>query len=178
MANEGQLAYSYDRPAGLPGLVIGVNDHDRVRALLAVAADPGLVVRVQVGTNTDPPTVELPLDDTGVFYGVIEYDPTKQGSDPQGSAPLYAAGDVVTVVRRGRIWCRSDGRGAPNQFDDARVVTTNGAGNQGQVTGATVAANLVKDLGSNALVYYTPRTAAIVGGTASDTIEAVEINFP
>jgi len=181
MTTTGQNYYSYDNPIALPGLIGDIaTDREVVSALASVALFPGLLVRVKSGTNTTPPTVELPLDDSGTILGVVAYEDTKQGTYPQGSQPI-GIGDVCRVLRKGRIWAYFvSASGSPTQYSGARVVTTNGAGNQGKLTGAAISANAVRDITGMAQYTRTPITANIVGQTGSGltySLAQIDCNF-
>jgi hypothetical protein len=174
----GQTFYGYDNPIALPGLIGDLaTDREVVSALATVPLFPGLLVRVVAGSNTVPPSVELPLDDTGVILGVVAYEDTKQGSAPQGSYTI-PVGDVARVMRKGRIWAYFvSGSGTPAQYAAARVVTTNAASKQGQLTYAAVAANAVRDLTGLAQFTRTPSLSNIVGGTGQYSLAQISCNF-
>lgn len=157
-----QTSYTLDRRPGIPGMAFDIGDSDIVSFVANEALEPGKIVRVRSDGK-----VEYPTDDTGVLVGVVMYQDTKESSYPQGTA-VYQAGDVVPVLRYGRIWTQFVS-GTQVIMADANLSNGATVADRGKLTAQVTAANSVRTMAGR-VKFWEVQTAA--------NLALAEVAFP
>lgn len=111
-----QLVYNRNLTTAVPGLMAEDDDGYVVSYPAAEDIPPGRIVVL----NSDG-AVELPQDTTfSKPVGISVFSPTNQMTAIPSAGFVYAAGDMVPVLRRGRCWASYQG-GSPATLTQATV---------------------------------------------------------
>lgn len=157
-----QTSVNVNPALGQPGELYDSGPTDKVTRVASVGIPFGSYVKLTAGQNCTLPSAS---GDVGVDGGIALIDPSK----PTGVG--YEIGDVVTVLRKGRVWVESDT--AITELSVPYVRYTAGSGGTagtvpGGFAGATDASKNVQP--SAGMVALTATTAA--------GVVAIDINYP
>jgi hypothetical protein len=162
-----QTSYDVAPPIALAGMIADITPRTVTTGILDVDADAGQGVVTGTATSAASPTndrVKLPTlaaDVTNLFKGVLVYDASKL---PNDSTNRFNTGACVGVMKRGRIWVKSDATLAK----DGLVYLVNG-------TGAGTAGSFRGDVNGGAATLV---PGAVCVHVASATLALVDFNAP
>lgn len=158
-----QLTYPLTRSVAVAGMLAdGWNGQDITSFPALEVIEAGRAVEVVVASGG----VRLPAstgDVLPLLAGVAVY---KDTSPPGG----YQIGDMVPVLRKGRVWAQFSGTGA-TELEDARVYHSSTiATNRGKFTDAAADATATTEVSTN--------VAKFRGKSNSATLALVDLNLP
>lgn len=161
-----QTSVSADPDVAYEGLVEAPNQADLISRFAEIAINNGL----GVCQGTDEKGAKLPGTGTDVtgkgFLGVAVYDPSKMVNWPSGTTAPYPIGQLMTVVRKGRVWVKVEEAVAVTDTPYCRVT----AGGNG------VGSFRKSDPGGSAAVAV-PNARWVKGGSTNG-LALLEINLP
>lgn len=167
-----QLTVAENPPVAVAGLL--ADDYPGADIITAIAEEDipaGRVVVLGTGYVDGRPQAKLATGSTlGVMLGISKYSPTAGHRDPTTPGdfstvpPLYRAGDVINVVRRGRVWADLVGSAVTAKGTKLNVRTTAGA-DKGKLTVTAADTNNVA-------------TGLVSGRPSVSTLIQVDINLP
>lgn len=153
-----QTTYVFEPAVAMAGMVADMTNKTVLTKLVDIALDAGQ----GVVTGADGERCKLPVDAASVanFQGVALYDASKE---PR-TANRYKATDAAGVLRRGRVWVKTDAI----LVVDGPVYLVNGSG-------GGVAGNFRPDADTAAATLI---AGAKVVKVASASLAMIEINVP
>lgn len=162
---QGQTSYSNDPSVAVPGLIADMSGADVVSCVAGEAIPFGRLVALNVSDGK----VYLPKADADELYGLAVFVPTLMGTYPQGGN-VIAAGDVVSVMRRGRAFADFDTgtqvlNGRPKVCND--VTAGAQAAKQGKITMGATSADVIR----------APIAGAVFLSVRTDTLAMLELDL-
>lgn len=137
----GQSSYDMKMSAAIAGMLADNGDHHSEAFIMDEEIGFGLGVvkgAISDGYNASGESVALPDDANGVFRGITVFKHGEHSYPYADGGNKLAAGDVGTVLRRGRVWVQIDGTAT---VDGTVYITTAGkfTSTQGSNSTATTA---------------------------------------
>lgn len=122
MATAVQTTITNDPAIGMPGMIYDSEDHDSISCVAQEDIPFGAVVRVS-GQYCELPDSSAEV--TTGEVGVALHDPVKVGG--------YKTGDIVAVMRRGRVWVATEQAVAAQADPFVRFAAGAGGANKGAI---------------------------------------------